>query len=626
MLSRILNKSVICLLIISLLMMSTVTVFASDVKTVDESYTDVKTNIETKAESENIYNKIHFYFDSEDNSTIDDLNELSDATDKLSEVSNTKVKSTNAKDQSTNELKITIQFESDFMDTNEYKAFSNERGELDEWDEIHEFRERLNSFSKEYHEQIISENLDFIADLEYNAIETIEYSPFVILKVDSDKVDVETLLAFANCENIVNVSLANEEQPESDVSWNNTLKELNAYEIVNDETYTGLGVRVGIYESGGICDVTHENLSDKDITIRDSSQPVTSHATNVASILATIAPDAEFYVSDVDQIGIQWFIEEACDIVNCSFGYYNNSDPEEDGVYTNGVKEYRKDIDGVYDYQIAAHFITVVKSAGNYNNNERSSSYNPENRITSPGYAYNVITVGGVKRTWAWFQYHLEYDDGASYLSSTPRVKPNISAIYTVSIPNIGSGSGTSYATPQVAGCIALLEDSNPRGYGLYPERVLSVITSTAQQTRDYDADVGNFDSRVGAGVIDLQRMIDSDLYVSEHNTDGSQKTELLSVEMSLQEGADLQVGLAWLVTAINTSSTDISISDVYVTDYDLRIYAPSGTLVSSTLVYSNVELVRLTAEETGTYRIVVYQWGSINENVEGDWISLTIN
>lgn len=63
-----------------------------------------------------------------------------------------------------------------------------------------------------------------------------------------------------------------------------------------------------------------------------------------------------------------------------------------------------------------------------------------------------------------------------------------------------------------------------------------------------------------------------------------------------------------------------------YVTDYDLRIYDPSGDLVSSTLTSSNVELVRLTAEETGTYRIVLYQWGSLNENVDGDWISLTIS
>ena len=511
------------------------------------------------------------------------------------------------------------------LNTSEYLAFSDERSKLNNWEEIHEFRDRLNSFSKEYHKQIITENLGIMPFIEYNDIDTIDYSPFIIIRTDVDSINTETLLAFAESDNIVNVSLAYEEQPKPDVSWTNTLKELNAYEIVNNETYTGVGVRVGIYESGGICDVTHVNLLDKDITVRDSSKPITSHATNVASILTAIAPDAKYYVSDVNQYGIQWFIDQSCDIVNCSFGYYNNIGPDASGNYTNGVKEYRNDIDGIYDYQIVAHFITVVKSAGNYNYNQKSSSYNPDNRITSPGYAYNVITVGGVKRTWSWFQYHLEYDDGASFLSSTPKVKPNVSAIFTVSIPNIGSGSGTSYATPQVTGCVALLEEHNPR-YAIYPERVISVLTSTAQKTHDYNADVGNFDSRVGAGVIDLQRMVNSNLFRNLNNMDGTAQTELSSNNIVLQNGAELQVGLAWLANAINASSSGYSISNVYVTDYDLRIYSPSGALVSSALISSNVELVRLTATETGTYRIVVYQWGAINPNVTEDWISLTYN
>ena len=87
----------------------------------------------------------------------------------------------------------------------------------------------------------------------------------------------------------------------------------------------------------------------------------------------------------MDRIGIQWFIDNACDIVNCSFGYYNNGTPDADGSYSDGVKQYRNDIDGVYDYQILAHFITVVKSAGNYNDNPIYSSYNTGNKAASPG-------------------------------------------------------------------------------------------------------------------------------------------------------------------------------------------------------------------------------------------------
>ena len=611
----------IILSLVMLLSMS-VTAFATDATVKIESEDKV---VFFDSETDNTYNKLHFYFDNPDNATIDDMNELIEATSKLTNSNAELASAQTASTRSLDEVKITVQFESDFMSTSEYKSFAKERDNLDSIEEIRDFRERLNSFSKEYHNIIASENLALLNDLDYNSVEYIEYSPYVIVNVDADKVDASDLLLVAESEDIVSISVACEEQPEADVAWNTTLNELNAYDIVNDGTYTGDGIRVGIYESGGICDVDHVNLSDKNITLRDATKTETPHATNVASILATIAPDAEFYVSDVDRIGIQWFIDMGCDIVNCSFGYYNNGDPDEDGNYSDGIKQYRNDIDGVYDYQILAHFITVVKSAGNYNNNQKSSSYNPQNKVTSPGYAYNVITVGGVQRTNSSSGYYLEHDDGASYVTSPIRAKPNVSAIFTVTIPNVGSGSGTSYATPQVAGCIALLEESDVN-YVAYPERVMSVLMSTAQKTNDYTEDVGRFNDNVGAGVIDLQRAIDSDLHYRKCNVNGTSRSEVKRITVTMNEGDELQVGLAWLVTAVNTSTTGHNISEILITDYDLRVYTPSGSLRSSALSHSNVEMLRLTAEESGTYTIVLYQFGSIADGNEGDWLSLTYN
>ena len=587
-----------------------------------EDTTKQSTDISNEETSE--YNKMHFYFNVEAYETIDDIKELEKAIDAIPEIESNQVTgistyqlTNNA--QESNEVTITVEFESDFMETEKYIEYSEQRENLKTSEDVLAFREGLNSYSKEYHEELIEECLDELEVLEYSEIEAIGYSPFVTLKVDATDLDVEALVYLSECENIENISVEYEPVPETEASWTNTLKGIEAYDIVTDGTYTGEGVRIGIYESGGVCDITHTNLVDKDITLRNSSTATTSHATNVASILSLIAPEAEYYVSDVNQIGIAWFIEQNCDIVNCSFGYSNNT-KNSDGTYTEGTRSYKYSIDAVYDYQIRAHFITVCKSAGNKNTNNTSSSYNPDAKVTSPGYAYNVITVGGANRTYTDSAYRWTHASGACYACTSPRVKPNVVAGYTVSIPNVGTGSGTSYASPQVAGCIALLLDKNS-AYSAYPERVLSVITSTAQKTYDYSATIGDFDNKVGAGLVSLEGMLNSSIYQNKSNTNTTAKTNVISKSVYLSAGTEVQIGLGWLVTV------DLDEEEVYVTDYDLRIYDSSGNLVKSTyLTNTNIEVLRTTITSSGTYTIVAYQYGTMDDNVSRDWMSLTVS
>lgn len=575
----------------------------------------VEAEVETST-VENSYNKIHFYFSNEDHTVIDSSMELQEAVGSILPATGAMARSGV---QADNEIVVTVEFASDFMETATYLSFSNERANIDSIEELHSFRQRLNEYSEEYHADLISENIDSLDILEYAEYEVIGYSPFVTLKMDSSDISASDLRELSEMENIVNVSLEYEAVAEEEASWTQTLNAINAYDIVTNGTYTGEGVRIGVYESGGVCNTAHVNLSDKDITIRDASVGTTSHATNVTSILATLAPDAEFYVSNVNQIGVAWFIEQGCDIVNCSFGYYNNT-KNADGTYTDGVKEYKHSIDGVYDYQIRAHFITVCKSAGNKNTTNTSSSYNPQNKVSSPGYAYNVITVGGVDREYTDSAYRWVWETGASYVCSSPRMKPNVAAPYSVNIPNIGTKNGTSYASPIVAGSIALLMDSNSR-YCIYPERVLSVLNSTAQKNYDYTASISDFDTKTGAGIIDLERMIDNDIFTVKFNTTHTSGSDIISTSLYLTAGTEIQIGLAWLVTS------DTEADAVYVTDYDLRIFDSEGNRVdTSLLANSNIEMLRITIPESDTYKIVVYQWGTMNSNVNGDWIALTYN
>lgn len=581
--------------------------------------------------SNNVYNKIHFYLGDESHSTISDFNELKTVTTELKTSKKYAVQESNmmlnsnispiTKDEN---LNLTVQFDSDFTQTEQYLKFAEERENIQSLEELHEFRERLNAYSKDYHEDLINANIDKLSKLSYTEIEKIDYSPFAVLSVPTSHIDAESLSYIAQSSSVISLSVAREEHPATTVSWNNTLSEINAYNIVSNGTYTGKGVRIGVYESGGVCDKTHKNLKGKNITLRSNDIPVTSHATQVVSVIAIMAPDATFFVSDVNRMGISWFIENKCDVVNCSFAYLNNYQ-KSDGTYVDGEKVYRDDIDGIYDYQIATHFISVVAAAGNNDHNNRSDSYNPNDKVTSPALGYNVIAVGGVKRTLSWFTYVLNHDSGAAYAASEPRVKPNISAIFTVNIPNIGVCNGTSYSAPQVTACIALLADRYPSYLG-YPERIMSVITSTAKKTNDYSTTVGQFDSKVGAGVIDLQKMMESSYSISKHHSTGSALSEVVGFEMSLTKGQDIQVALSWLAFAQRLDMNLLSIKKVHVTDYDLRIYQPSGNYTSSSLTLTNVEMLRYTAPESGSYRIVIYQWGERDKDNYGDWMSLTIS
>lgn len=558
--------------------------------------------LELKADNDNIYKKIHFYLGDSEEATIDDADELAKATSKLQQ------RSDNLK-----EVQVTVQFESDFMNTDEYKAFAKERETLNSIEEVRDFRVRLNSYSKEYHAALATKGTALLGKMEYNSITPIEYSPFVVMKMDTAKVTASNLASVAEYKNVVSISVDRKTKPVATESWGEVLDGINAADIVWDETYTGWGIRIGILEANGVCDINHPNLRYKNITVREEyTGQIDEHATKVTSVLATIAPNAVFFVSkvNIEEQGIAWFISQGCDIVNCSYADY----ADEYGNYlTEGSFQYKNSVDGVFDYQILAHFITVVVSAGNKDSDNNG-------KLTSPGYAYNAITVGGVKKVGNAVVHH----ENACYDESS--VKPNISAYYSVAIPNMELSSGTSFTAPQVAGCVAVLMESD-LSYTTYPERIQSVLMSTAKKTNDYDNDVGNFDEKVGAGVVDLQRMVDSNLSYQMNNWNSSSRVYIAEIDVYLTAGQELQAALAWLVRAVNTSSSTIYVNGVYSTNYQLMVRGPSGSLVTASLLGNgNVEMIRLTAPTSGTYQLVVLQASEVVMGESGDWISLTYN
>ncbi|MFB9600869.1 S8 family serine peptidase [Saccharothrix longispora] len=269
--------------------------------------------------------------------------------------------------------------------------------------------------------------------------------------------------------------------------------------------YTGAGVKVAVLDGG--VDGDHPDLAGSEVAERNftgdpDATDLDGHGTHVAATVAGsgpryrgVAPDAQILDGKVCSQGgcaeswildgMQWAVEEGADVVNLSLGGTDGPevDPLEEAV-------------GALSASSGALFVIAAGNSG------RPGS------VGSPGSAEAALTVGAVERD----------DDIASFSSRGPRVgdggvKPDITAPGVdvvaakaargvIGTP-VGDGhvalSGTSMATPHVAGAAALLAQQHPDWTGA---RIKAALMASAEANPELTA----FDQ--GAGRVDLARAI----------------------------------------------------------------------------------------------------------------------
>ena len=278
--------------------------------------------------------------------------------------------------------------------------------------------------------------------------------------------------------------------------------------------FTGAGVAVAVLDTG--VDSSHPDLAGKVVAAEDFTGDGGvlddfGHGTHVASIIAGtgaassgqfagVAPDAQILSGRVCVLGscatswmlagMSWaVIDQHAKIVNLSIGGPDTPeiDPLEDAVN-----------------QLSAQFGTLfVIAAGN----DGGPGTFGVGTIDSPGSADAALTVGAVDRD----------DQLAVFSSRGPRVgdhaiKPDVTApgvdivaARAANVPPLGDPvgaayqrlSGTSMATPHVAGAAALLLQQHPDWTA---EQLKAQLIATAQPTAGLTA----FEQ--GAGRIDIDR------------------------------------------------------------------------------------------------------------------------
>lgn len=180
------------------------------------------------------------------------------------------------------------------------------------------------------------------------------------------------------------------------------------------------------------------------------------------------------------------------------------------------------------------------------------------------------------------------------------RTKPDVCAAgHAVTAAKAGSGngyttlSGTSMATPFVAGVAALMLDANP---ALTPGDLKTKITSTTEEWRSPGADIDT-----GFGRLQAYEAIKS--AGGYTGTGPAVPTHGRTGEQTLSgTGATHRWTFGVTTTAYPVALTLIVPGASSSKDFDLYLYSPSGTLLGSSESVTRQETIAILPSSTGTY------------------------
>jgi len=390
----------------------------------------------------------------------------------------------------------------------------------------------------------------------------------------------------------------------------------------------GSGIRVGVWESGGVVLSTHQELTPRVTVATGQSSTTTFHAAHVAGTIGSsganspaaegMAPNVNITSWDANADTVEManaanptLTNTPIQISNHSYGSYVGWDGT-DNVFTPelGIFYNNQNLFGSYeiisanlDNVVYQNGLIVVQAAGNERDDVPVAGVNggPADCLQGglgiqadcigprPG-AKNIITVGAM-RVWgvlliAGFSSYGPTDDG--------RIKPdlmahgfNMTSLSDTSNTAIGSMGGTSAAAPVVSGIAALvLQEANSANIAMSPAGMKALLIQTATDVQGKGQATAGPDYATGWGVVNAEAAVE--LLRKGGLIEGSLKTSrgapwysaankmptkdsVWSYKFNVTREKEVHVTLAW------DDPPGVPGGLTLINDLDLRLTGPDG-------------------------------------------------
>lgn len=375
----------------------------------------------------------------------------------------------------------------------------------------------------------------------------------------------------------------------------------NADDVI-DSGFTGNNIKVAVWEKRGPDDITNLSIEEyKRNGFRSGDDA--KHARLVCGIIKNTekdkphgyAPDCQlFSANDADLDGLEWAVEDKeCSVINQSF--HRNSEETEGGLSFDDIM---KDFI-IYNYP----YPTIIQAAGNKKTDDGRND--GEEYVNHKG--FNSLTVGN-------------HNDSASAMVSSSiyrnptcnhgdRELPEISANgYEVTAVGRKNRTGTSFASPAVAGSVALLQSIDDE-LVIWPEGSRAILLAGATinvNGNNWSTDMYNeVDVKDGTGALNIEQSANIAQNRKEKNNIASQqgwdigvldsndfkrdKNANFSYKIRVPENGPkkVKVALAWN-SKLTIDFFPVHISSKLKLDLDLWILDENGNRVARSTSYDN--------------------------------------
>ncbi len=207
-------------------------------------------------------------------------------------------------------------------------------------------------------------------------------------------------------------------------------------------------------------------------------------------------------------------------------------------------------------------------------------------------------------------------------------------------LPYYGNVSGTSMASPHVAGVVALMQDAAFRTRGTYltPQQVKDILQSSAQT--GVGAGLPNYQQySMGAGLVDAAAAAAAAAAGTAPAYDDHVTYDVRSFSGTVGPAAFIQTSVFESTFAVQPGAISLDVmtdwATPYADDIDITVYDPAGNNRGNTQLacggpqpngYSSFcssapnERLTFVAPEAGTWRVAVGGFVNTTENVRGLW------